>query len=124
MLPWSRNQNICSTTNALILTLDEKSQKQMLKKGNILQYKSNSFQLTRAQRYSYHSNNKKRIRRPNCELQRYSFTPTSSSDVPGPNMLLFWDSTQSSYYENISARNNTTPQTIDYSTLQKAPSSC
>lgn len=121
MLPWSRNQNSCSTTNAVVSTLDEKSQKQMLKKGNILQYKSNSFQTTKARRYSYYSNNNtKRIQQPNCELQRYFYTPTSSSDVPGPSMLLFWDAKQPSFFENTSTRNNTSSQTIDYSTLQKA----
>ena len=51
---WNRVQNACSTNNdsgnnnAIITELD----KQMLLKGNILQYKKNSSNLTKQQRYS------------------------------------------------------------------------
>ena len=122
MFPWSRSQNVCSMENVISATPDEIIQKQMLKKGNILQYPSNSFQLTKAQRYSYYS--RRGTTTSNCELKRYYYTPTTSSDVPGPSQLLFWDSVQPTFIENVSAKINTAPQTIDYSTLQRAPNSC
>ena len=48
---WNRFQNICSQPDSPNISLEEAYRLQMIRKGNILQYKTNSAQLTKKEKY-------------------------------------------------------------------------
>ena len=120
---WSRVQSNCSLlipqnpiTNAEILAL------KMINKGNTLQYKANSSNLTKQQQYSLIAQGKWTNRTKTWATQSITYTnpnthnltrvgntlicpsprelciPTSSSDVPGPIMNICYNDTLSTYY--------------------------
>ena len=85
---WSRVQGVCSTNTASTtpntvyfpltkqtLTLQEQADEfQMIQKGNILQYKNNSDNITKKQRYSQIAKGKWVNRHPTLATQGYNWT--------------------------------------------------
>jgi len=120
---WSRFQNTCSSNNsATISPIITALQLANNYKGNILQYKKNSSNLTKRQIYTqiakgnwtnrtttwatqsdtYTNPNTNDLPQVNNTLLCYgrgvSCKPTSNSDVPGPIMNLCYNDTQQTYY--------------------------
>jgi hypothetical protein len=119
---WSRFQNTCSFNNTSVITPILALQISNNYKGNILQYKKNSSNLTKKQIYTqiakgnwtnrnttwatqtetYTNPNTNGLTRVNNTLICYgrdvSCNPTSNSDVPGPIINLCYDDTQQTYY--------------------------
>ena len=123
---WSRVQSNCSLvipTNLVNpLTPTEAITLQMRRKGNVLQYKSNSSNLTKQQQYSLIAQGKWTNRTKTWATQSITYTnlntnnlpkvgnalicpspalicvPTSSSDVPGPIIDICYDDSLPTYY--------------------------
>jgi hypothetical protein len=87
---WTRVQNPCSTnqnntniqndivyiplTNQYVTPLEAQYQAQLLSKGNILQYKNNSANLTKSQKYSRISNGLSITRKKSYATQSVTYT--------------------------------------------------
>jgi hypothetical protein len=121
---WSRFQNTCSFSFNNSATISPITPLQLANnyKGNILQYKKNSSNLTKQQIYTqiakgnwtnrtttwatqsdtYTNPNTNNLTRVNNTLLCYgrgtTCKPTSNSDVPGPIINLCYNDTQQTYY--------------------------
>lgn len=134
---WSRVQSNCSLVIPVNpITPSDAIALQMRKKGNVLQYKKNSSNLTKQQQYSLIAQGKWKNRRKSWATQSVKYTnpntynllkvqnalictspaviclPTSSSDVPGPIIDICYDNSDSlpTYYprENTIMNTSTT----------------
>ena len=94
---WTRVQNPCSTnqnntnikndivyiplTNQYVTPLEAQYQAQLLEKGNILQYKNNSANLTKSQKYSRISNGLSITRKKSYATQSVTYTNPNISNL-------------------------------------------
>lgn len=129
---WSRVQSSCSLVIPVNpITPDEALLLQMRRKGNALQYKANSSNLTKQQQYSLIAKGKWTNRTKTWATQSVTYTnpnthnllqventlsctspavicvPTSSSDVPGPIMDICYDDSLPTYYPKQNTIMNT-----------------
>lgn len=75
---WSRVQNSCSTDNNITTPPAVVEETRMLEKGNVLQYKKNSSDITKKQRYSQIAKGKWVNRHPTLATQGYTYTDPNS----------------------------------------------
>lgn len=113
---WSRVQNTCSFIGVSNETMTEAFIRQSNYKGNILQYRQNKVQQTKAQEYAYMSR-RIGVDARRCATETYGFTPSYYSDIPGPTTLIFWDNRQSSYNPRVTRTMSTSNQQLDYKKL-------
>jgi len=119
---WSRFQNTCSFNNSATISPLTALEIATNNKGNILQYKKNSSNLTKRQIYTQIAKGKWTNRTTTWATQSDTYTnpntngltqvnntllcygrgvlckPTSNSDIPGPIMNLCYNDTQQTYY--------------------------
>jgi hypothetical protein len=147
---WSRFQNTCSFNNSETISPITALEIATNNKGNILQYKKNSSNLTKRQIYSQIAKGKWTNRTTNWATQSDTYTnpntneltrvnntllcygtgvlckPTSNSDVPGPIINLCYNDTQQTYYPKTRvtylAGSNKWP--VNYKNIVPANQSC
>ena len=115
---WYRFQNNCSVDRETIISNDDDYDRKILYKANILQYRKNSHVMTKAQKYAYLA---KKIGRnlKTCTVSHRQYTSSHNSDIPGKEIMLYWDNRIATYNNNIKRIMTTNSTPIDRSKLFK-----
>ena len=114
--PWSRLQSTCSFIGVSNESDYDLFLRQSIHKGNILQYSKNKVPLTKAQEYAYMTR-RSGVDVRKCATERYGFSPSTSSDIPGPLTMIYWDNRGSTYNPRVSRTMSTSTQRLNYKQL-------